>query len=69
MNETTSLISALPQDLAGNLIRVIAALGGVIFLYLIFNIINFLINRRKEKELKRVNENLEEIKKLLKNKK
>jgi hypothetical protein len=65
MNETATLISALPQDVVGNLTKVIAALGGVIFVYLLFNILNFMINRRKEKELKKVNENLVEIKKLL----
>jgi len=46
----------------------IQAIGGLIILYLIFNIINAILNGKKKKQLERINENLEEIKQLLKNK-
>ncbi|MBU2104498.1 MAG: hypothetical protein KKF67_01845 [Nanoarchaeota archaeon] len=61
-------ILSVAPILVSNLTKVIAALGGVIFFYLIFNIINLMINRKKEKQLKKINYNLEEIKKLLKRK-
>jgi len=43
----------------------IQAIGGLILLYIIFNIINSIINKGKRKELKKIRENLEDIKKLL----
>jgi len=45
------------------------AIGGLIILYIIFGIINSVLNRKKEKELKKINNNLEDIKNLLKRKK
>jgi len=56
-------------DQISNLTTFIQAIGGVILLYLVFNIINAIINKGKRKELKQINENLEEIKKLLSGKK
>ena len=47
----------------------IQAIGGLILLYLIFNIINAVINRNKKKEIEKINKNLQDIKKLLKKKK
>ena len=52
-----------------SLTRIIVALGGVIFLYLVFNVINFFINRKKVKEIKKISQDLEDIKKLLSKKK
>ena len=48
-----------------NLTTFLQAIGGLILLYIIFNIINAVINRKKGKQLEKINENLEEIKKLL----
>ena len=44
------------------------AIGGIILIYLIFNIISLIMNRKKNKEIKEINHHLEEIKKLLKKK-
>jgi hypothetical protein len=45
------------------------AIGGLIILYLIFNIINAFMNRKKNKELRNINKNLDDIKRLLSKKK
>ena len=47
------------------LTRFIQALGGILILYLIFSIINTIIVWKKNKGIKRINQNLEEIKKLI----
>ena len=47
----------------------IQAIGGLILLYIIFNIINSIINKGKRKELSQINKSLEEIKVLLGGKK
>ena len=63
LNET---ILPLPvQEAIKSLTRSIAALGGIILLYLIYQTINLFMNKGKNKELKKINQNLEEIKKLL----
>lgn len=46
----------------------IQAIGGLILIYIIFNIISMILNRRKTREIKKINANLEDIKKLLKKK-
>ena len=46
----------------------IQAIGGLILIYIIFNIISMILNRRKTGEIKKINANLEDIKKLLKKK-
>jgi beta-lactamase regulating signal transducer with metallopeptidase domain len=51
-----------------NLTTFIQALGGVILIYIIFNIINAILNRKKRNELREINKNLEDIKELLKKK-
>lgn len=51
------------------LTRVLQALGGFIVLYIIFNVINVIINRRKNKRLEKIEKNLEDIKGLLSKKK
>lgn len=50
------------------LTRFIQALGGVIVIYLIFSIANFILNRKKNKEIEKISKNLREIKNLLKDK-
>jgi len=67
MNE--SLIYAIPQELVGRisgLITILQILGGAIILYVIFGIVNTIINKRKKKELQKINHSLEEIKIILK---
>ena len=68
-NITDGIVSFLPQELigsAGLLINILQALGISIIIYVIFFIINTIFNRKKEKELEKINQNLEEIKNLLK---
>ena len=67
-----SLIYALPEGIIKNvswLITVLQVLGGAIILYVVFNIINLFLNKKKNKELQTINKNLEDIKQLLTNKK
>ena len=52
-----------------SLTTIFQAIGGLIILYLIFNIINVILNKKKNKEIKEINENLKEIKNLLSKKK
>lgn len=51
-----------------SLTRIVTALGGIIFLYFIFSIVNFFINRKRAKEIKKISQNLEDIRKLLRKK-
>ena len=44
------------------------ALGGVILIYIVFNVINAVINRKKKKQLEQINNTLKEIKAILKKK-
>ena len=46
----------------------IQAIGGLILIYIIFNIVSMILNRRKTREIKKINANLEDIKRLLKKK-
>lgn len=48
--------------------RFIQALGGVILLYLVFNLVNFFLNRKKNKMLNNIENELKEIKSILKKK-
>jgi len=62
------IASSIPLELAGNisfLVNILQALGVAILLYVIFNIINIFLSRKKEKEIKKISENLESIKKIL----
>jgi len=65
INETI-IASADPFGTIKILTSVIAALGGVVFLYLVFNILNFLWNRKKNNNLKEMNEKIDRIIDLLK---
>ncbi|MBS3094732.1 hypothetical protein J4474_03630 [Candidatus Pacearchaeota archaeon] len=69
MANGVDLISQIPPELLKNvdtLVTLFQIFGGVIIIYLVFGIINFVLNRKKNLELKKINENLGEIKKLLK---
>ncbi len=71
VNLNESLIYTLPVELVENIfgaILFLKALGGVIFIYLVFSIINVVINRKRHYEVKKINKNLEDIKKILKKK-
>ena len=62
------LVNALPGDLVSKiefLITILQALGGVIILYIVFNIINTIINRKKNKKIDLIVNYLAEIKEIL----
>jgi len=70
------IINITDTEIAQNLIQSISslttfiqAIGGLILIYLVFNIISFFMNKKKNKEIERINHNLIEIKNLLKKKK
>lgn len=65
INETI-IASADPLGAIKTLTSVIAALGGVVFLYLVFNVLNFIWNRKKNNNLKEMNEKLDKVIDLLK---
>lgn len=44
------------------------AIGGFIIIYIIFNVINAILNKKKNREIKEINKNLGDIKNLLKRK-
>jgi hypothetical protein len=57
-------LTELPTELGGRistLITIFQAIGGLIIVYLLFNIINMFLNRKKAKETERMRELLEEI--------
>ena len=56
----TELISSI-----SNFTHYLEAIGILIIGYLVFNIINAILNRKKRNELRKINKNLEDIKKLL----
>ncbi|MBU2104147.1 MAG: hypothetical protein KKF67_00005, partial [Nanoarchaeota archaeon] len=65
---TQDIVSSIPSELVNNLsflVNILQALGVAILLYIIFNVINIFFSKRKEKEIKKISENLEIIKKLL----
>jgi len=57
------LIYALPQSLT----KIIAALGGIVFLYLIFQIIFVIFNRRRQKILELIRKDLRRLEKKIEN--
>ncbi len=66
-----SLIYAIPEELMGGisgLISILKVIGFAVIVYIIFAIIEAVLNRKKVNEIKRINNNLEEIKTLLSNK-
>ncbi|MBM3228592.1 hypothetical protein FJZ20_01785 [Candidatus Pacearchaeota archaeon] len=67
-----ALMNLTPENMAFSittLTRMIQALGGLIILYLIFGIINLIISIKKNKELKKMSENLKKIRAILSKKK
>ena len=72
VNTSLDIVSALPAELVGRidfLVTILQALGGFIILWIIFNIISVFMSRKKNKEINKINENLEKIIRLLKHKK
>ena len=75
LENITNTVWNFPPELIGQvslLINVLQALGGVIIIYIIFNIIHAIINRKRNKKLdslllgvNNMNRNLEEIKRIL----
>ena len=65
---TQATMDALVNNIS-SLTTFIQAIGGLILIYIIFGVINSILNRKKRNELKKINSNLEDIKKLLKGKK
>jgi len=66
------LIYSLPPEFVRNfgwLIKILQAVGVFIIFYIIFQIVNVVFNRKKRNELRKINSNLEEIKKILQKKK
>jgi len=62
------LLSAVPSEMISNisfLVNILQALGVAILVYIIFNTISLIMARKKQKELKKINDNLEAIKRLL----
>jgi len=60
------IIIPVAENLVSWLTGIIAALGGVILLYLIFQSIMVYINRKKEKGIENINKKLTRIEELLK---
>ena len=75
LENITNTVWNFPPELIGQvslLINVLQALGRVIIIYIIFNIIHAIINRKRNKKLdslllgvNNMNRNLEEIKRIL----
>ena len=64
VNET--ILPIIAESLIKGLTGTIAALGGIILLYLIFQSVMIYINRKKKKELEKINEKIGNIEELLK---
>jgi hypothetical protein len=62
------ILSAIPSELLNNFsffTDILRAVGIAIGVYILFNVFNLFLNRRKQKEMVKINQNLEDIKKLL----
>ena len=66
--DVTSTVNLTPEVISqiSLFITILQTLGGIFIIYLLFNIMNLFLNRKKQKELDKINQNLEEIKKILK---
>lgn len=53
------------KDVFSRLFGVVAALGGILLLYLLFAILNFLLERKKYRKIRSLDKRLEKIEKLL----
>lgn len=63
----TELIQNLISSVS-SLTLFIQAIGGLIILYIIFNLVGIIINRKNNKKFDEINKNLLEIKEILKKK-
>lgn len=64
-----NFIYAIPQELVGKfqwLLVVLQAVGWAVLIYIIFNIVNAVLNRKRNSAVEQINLNLVEIKELLK---
>ncbi len=62
------IISTIPEAVMTNIsfmISLVQAAGIAILAYILFNLINFFFSRKREKELEKINKNLESIKRIL----
>ena len=66
INETlTQTLPAEIFDKISNFMAVLEVLGWALLIYVVFNIVNYVINRERKKELGQMNKTLLDIKKLL----
>ena len=66
INETLNY--ALPKEFiekASSFMSVLEVLGWALLIYIVFNIVNYVINRERKKELGQIHETLVDIKRLL----
>ena len=62
------VITAIPPELIKELYTLnifVQALGGILIFYILFNIVDVVLARRKNKQLVKINKNLDEINRLL----
>ena len=70
-NTTQEILSVFPQEIISNLtllITILQAVGIFFIIYLVFNIINTFINKKRQKDIQHIREDVSEIKSLLKRK-
>ena len=63
------VVSSIPEVIIGpvqTLVYILQVAGVLAIFYIIFNVINAVLNRKRVNEIKKINENLEDIKRLLK---
>lgn len=68
----SNLNGNLPENLISQiswLVTILQAVGGFIMLYIIFNIVNTLINKKRLKQIDEITNYLKRIEKILKDKK
>lgn len=63
------IVAESAEEVVRSLTKVIAALGGVLFLYLVFQIINFFLNKKKLDKIKNIEIKIDEVLKILKRRK
>ena len=68
MVENITLIQELTNQVS-TLSTFLQAIGGIILFYIVFSIVNAVLNRKKQNQLKKMNNTLEEIRDLLKKEK
>jgi len=59
------IVEILPSEIASKidlLITVIGALGGILIIYLIFEIVNFILNRKRNKKIEEIRKDVKFIK-------